>query len=217
MSRVLRFPAERRTTSPAPLVPLVPARGRVPDDIDRTLSGLASDPDALSPPIRNALFIAYGPILNRIARKVWWTYARRHFVDPDDVENEGFIVFGELLARWSGDGSFTRYLLARYPWRLRDRVSHLNGRTLPVSIVESLALSATDSWEAERALALLDELLQPLAHFDRTLVVMRVVEQQPARTIAAQLGVSTSTIESRWATLRIDLYRNLQLLLNNFE
>lgn len=217
MSRVLRFPIERRFTEPAPLVPVVPSSGRIPEDIDRILSDLARDADASAPSVRNALFVAYAPILNRIGRKIWFNHARRILVDPGDVENEGFLAFCELLEKWTGEGSFSRYLLARYPWRVRDRIAHLNGRRPTAELAESLSLAAGDSWEAERALALLEELVEPLSEFDRRMVVMRVVDRQSARVIAAQLGVSASTVESRWAVLRIDLYRNLQLLLNNFD
>lgn len=216
MTRITRFPVERRRSAPVPLVPLAPQRGRIPDDIDHLLSDLARSEEADSPVIRNALATAYSPILLRIDRKVWWAVARHDLIDLDDVTHEGFLVFCDLLQRWSGDGSFSRFLLGRYQWRVRERVVRLNGRAPSADVAVSLALSAHDSWEAEQALSLLHELVAPLSDFDRALVIARVVDRRSMREIATRLGVSPSTAEARWSALRHDLYRNLQLLLHNY-
>lgn len=217
MSTTLRVSSKCAADPQAPVAPVVPTRGHIPDAIDRVLSDLARDANRDDPATRNTLYAAYGPVLDRIGRRVWWDMARKDLVDPGDVQNEGFLVFGSLLDSWSGDGSFTRYLLARFSWRLRDRVVRLNGRRPPASVADSLALAAYDSWAAERAMSLLAELIEPLSEFDRRLVLARVVDGCSIRAIASQLGVSASTAESRWAALRIELYRNLQLLVHNFE
>lgn len=217
MSTTLCVSGNCSGASQAPVAPVVPTRGPIPEAIDSALSDLARAASRRDPVIRNTLYAAYAPVLDRIGRRIWWTMARKDLVDPGDVQNEGFLVFCALLDNWSGDGSFTRYLLARFSWRLRDRVMRANGRRPPASVIDSLALAAFDSWEAERAMALLAELVEPLSEFDRRLVLARVVDCRSIRAIASQLGVSASTAESRWATLRLELYRNLQLLVNNFE
>lgn len=137
MTRITRFPVERRRSAPVPLVPLAPQRGRIPDDIDHLLSDLARSEEADSPVIRNALATAYSPILLRIDRKVWWAIARHDLIDLDDVTHEGFLVFCDLLQRWSGDGSFSRFLLGRYQWRVRERVVRLNGRAPSADVAVS--------------------------------------------------------------------------------
>ena len=128
MSRIVRFPVPRdRTVDSPPLVPVVPTRGRIPDSIDRTLSELAADPDASTPAVRNALFTAYWPLLSRISRKVWWHSARRGYVELEDVQQESFLTFTALLASWSGEGSFSRFLLGRFHWRHLDLMDVLSG------------------------------------------------------------------------------------------
>lgn len=51
--------------------------------------------------------------------------------DRDDVNQEGWIVFAELLEAWDGELPFVKYLFARYPWRLRDRVLRGIGKPMP--------------------------------------------------------------------------------------
>ena len=175
------------------------------------------DPLALTPEYRNALLTAYWPILKRICRRVWWQSTRRDFVEIEDIEQEGVLVFCGLLEQWSGEGSFTRFLLGRFRWRVRDRARLLAGRPMTDQLARTLVDSATDSYEAEMALALLQELVEPLNPFDRALVTARVLDGRSFAAIGVLLGMSTASIENRWRILRVDLYRNLQLLLNNIE
>ena len=77
--------------------------------------------------MRNLLFDAYWPRLRRTCSQVWRRTCRGTIVDRDDVDQEAFLVFASLLERWPGDGSFTRYLLGLFPWRLRDAVDVLIG------------------------------------------------------------------------------------------
>lgn len=51
--------------------------------------------------------------------------------DRDDVNQEGWIVFAELLHAWDGESHFVKYLFGRFPWRLRDRVLRGIGKPLP--------------------------------------------------------------------------------------
>lgn len=218
MSRIVRFPVPRdRTVDAPPLVPIVPTRGRIPDSIDRILSDLAADPDASTPTVRNALFTAYWPLLSRISRKVWWTTARRGYVELEDVQQEAFLTFTALLSSWSGEGSFSRFLLGRFHWRLRDHVRQLNGREITGEPSQALGTETDDSYQSERALALLTEIVDDMSPFDHQLAILRVRDGRSFGQIASDLGVSRSTVETRWKVVRIDLYRNLQLFINNFD
>ena len=93
MTRTVRFPTDRRQPASVPVVPVVPLRGLIPDDIDRQLSAIARDPLTETPEYRNALLTAYWPILKRICRKVWWKSSRRDLVGIEDIEQEGVLVF----------------------------------------------------------------------------------------------------------------------------
>ncbi len=39
-----------------------------------------------------------------------------------DLEQEAFVIFADLVADWSGGGTFARYFLGYFPWRLRHAV-----------------------------------------------------------------------------------------------
>ncbi len=217
MTRIVHFPVDRSETPTAILAPVVPLRGRIPDDMDATLSRLARDERKALPEFRNTLLNAYWPILHRICRRTWWQFADRGVIDREDVEHEGVLLFFELLTHWSGDGSFSRYLLGRYRWRLLERTRRLSRRPTSDQIEASLAACSNDSYAAERALDLVREIVEPLSPFDRELVLLRVVDGHPFPAIGKRLGVSTSSIEARWKVLRDELYRNLQFLLNNTD
>jgi len=217
MTRFDRFPTDQSGSGSPPLVPVVPVHGRIPDQIDARLTSLAGDPGAATPEIRNALLAAYWPVLQRICRRVWRQWAERGLVDLEDVEHEGVLLFYALLERWPGSGSFSRYLLGRFRWRLIDQTRRLTRKPSSEQLELALIDDADDSYQAELALRLLDELLEPLSPFDRSLVSARVLDKRSFPAIARTLGVSTSSIEKRWRVLRIDLYRNLQLLLKNIE
>lgn len=217
MTRIVRFPVDRSQPSSAILVPVVPLRGRIPDDIDATLSRLAKDERRSQPAFRNALLSAYWPILHRICRRIWWQSADRGIIDREDVEHEGVLLFFELLTLWPGEDSFSRYLLGRFRWRLLERTRRLSRRPTSDQIEASLAVCSNDSYAAERALELLREIIDPLSPFDRELVLLRVVDGHSFPAIGRRLGVSTSSIETRWRALRDELYRNLQFLLNNSD
>lgn len=89
--------------------------------------------------------------------------------DRRDVQQEAWVVFAELLAAWDQSVSFVPYLLARFAWRLRDRILRGIGKPqqqfgdirIPEVLLQELLLTSEDE-EPEAALmiqALLDELL----------------------------------------------------------
>lgn len=74
---------------------------------------------------RDQLFWALRPRLNR---KSWFlkswpnTAGMTGIWDRDDVRQETWLVFVDLLTAWDGKTKFVPYLLARFGWRLRDRI-----------------------------------------------------------------------------------------------
>lgn len=213
MARILQFPSVSDSSERTPLVPVVPRRGRVPERVDEILSDLARSAESSTPSVRNALFTAYWPILQRTCQRAWWMYARRSFVQLHDVESEAFLVFAGLLDSWPGNGSFTRYLLARFIWRLREHIRRLNGAAVMTDTRMGLFESTEHCYGAEMALALLDDLVRELAPFDQQLVLRKVRDGDSLARIASDLGVTRRTAERRWKTLRLTLYRDLRKLL----
>lgn len=125
--------------SEEPLV--VPAVGR----IDRTtvvriealaLAGHAGDAIA-----RDRLYFALQARLQRIGwvLRPWPnTPAQTGLWDRDDVNQECWIVFVDLLGAWNTTVPFVPYLLARFAWRLRDRI--LRGIGKPQSQLGSIRI-----------------------------------------------------------------------------
>src|SRR5699024_2468216 len=86
------------------------------------LAGLArgGDTDA-----RDCLLFSLRPRLDRMGwmLKPWPNTPRLTGLwDQDDVRQETWVVFAELLEAWDGNVNFVPYLLARFSWRLRDRI-----------------------------------------------------------------------------------------------
>src|SRR5207248_7004738 len=72
------------------------------------------------PAARNELYAALGLKVARfLAPYRGWELSGMEFAD---VEQEAFLVFVGLVADWGGTGSFGRYFLGFFPWRLRHAV-----------------------------------------------------------------------------------------------
>jgi DNA-directed RNA polymerase specialized sigma24 family protein len=118
-----------------------------------------------------------------------------------DLCQESFLVFAALVAGWPGTGSFARYFLGFFPWRLRHAIEAHKRR-----------------WPTERLLIipereLLDSLLTeddphdpllpfwPLTADDRLLLALRLLGGYSVAEIAHLCGWSRRTTFRRWRAL----------------
>ena len=151
----------------------VPAAGIIPDQTIAMIDLLARQAREGEIAARDRLYAALAPRLHRkgyILRPWPNTPLEVGIWDRDDVDQEGWIVFAELVSGWDGEMPFLPYLFARYPWRLRDRILRGIGKPLPrigeVRVPADLlaeVLSASDSDQPESALIahnLLEHMLQ---------------------------------------------------------
>lgn len=103
----------------------LPPTGHIPQHQLRQIQELASHAFAGNDECRDLLYFSLQPRLVRIGNilKPWpndqdiigiW--------DHGDVEQEGYLVFIELLAAWDGTLPFVPYLLSRFAWRLREKI-----------------------------------------------------------------------------------------------
>lgn len=121
--------------------------------------------------------------------------------DFADLCQESFLVFVGLVVSWRGTGSFARYFLGFFPWRLRHAIEAHKRR-----------------WPTERLLIiperdLLDSLLTeddprdpllpfwPLSPDDRLLLALRILGGYSVAEIARLLGWSRRTTFRRWRSL----------------
>ena len=166
-------------------------------ELDARLNALAlagrSDPAA-----RNAL---HALIAGKIARFLApWRGRRIALGEFADLRQEAFLVFADLVADWSGEGSFARYFLGFFPWRLRHAVE-AHERRWPAErllVVPDHALLAADPGAED----LTDPLLPfwPLADADRRFLILRL-RGWSVEEAARHLGWTRRTGFRRWRAL----------------
>lgn len=204
-----------RNTEPSPntpiVVPVVPVRGLIAPDIDRRLSNLARTGDHSTAELRNALFTAYAPRLHRILLRLWYRNLHQFGCDFADLEQETFLIFVTLLERWSGNGSFSAYVHGAFPWRLFDAARRLTSRDRSLPDGGALSLVDDDSYAAQEAAVLLEELAESLAPFDRALLLRHVRDGESLTAIARSLGLSARTVRRAWVRLQQHLRRQLTI------
>lgn len=111
----------------------VPAVGRIDPETVARINHLAQDAHRGDIAARDDLYWSLQSRLNRISwvLRPWPnTPGLTGIWDRDDVQQESWIVFVELLAAWDGRVNFVPYVLARFAWRLRDRILRGIGRPL---------------------------------------------------------------------------------------
>lgn len=195
-----------RPQSPRPImVPVVPHRGLIEPSIDRMLSELARSRDGNDAELRNALFIAYAPRLQRILLRLWYRTLYEFGCEFDDLEQELYLIFATLLDRWSGEGSLSAYLHGALPWRLYDAARRLAPRDRPLGDRPVTALNEDGTSAAEDAILLLEDLAAALSPFDRDLLLRHIRDGESLAAIARARGLSHRTVRRAWLRLQAHL------------
>lgn len=189
-----------------PLLPLMPAQGPVPDDIDRALTAAASAAKRGDLASRDALFGAVEPRVSRVVRRcAALMHCRRGgVVEPDDIAQEAFLVFLAVLDRWPERGSFVAYFLAAFPHELRHaarRLTWSRTRETPLGTAASEALIDDGTAAGEAAMAMLVDLANSLGEPDRSILLRRVRDGAPMAAIARELGISRRSVQRHWTRL----------------
>lgn len=192
-----------RSDTPRPIiVPVVPHRGMIDPAVDRLLSDLARSSNLDRTELRNALFVAYAPRIRRILLRLWYRSLFEFGCELDDLEQELYLIFAQLLDRWSGQGSFSAYVHGALPWRLFDAARRLAPRERPLDGRPVAALNDDDSYAASEAALLLEELAGTLSPFDRDLLLRRVRDGQSLAAIARTSGLNPRTVRRAWLRLQ---------------
>jgi len=187
------------------MVPVVPHRGLIEPSIDRMLSELARSRDGNDADLRNALFIAYAPLLQRILLRLWYRNLYEFGCEFDDLEQELYLIFATLLDRWSGEGSLSAYLHGALPWRLYDAARRLAPRDRPFGDRPVTALNEDGTSAAEDAILLLEDLAAALSPFDRDLLLRHIRDGESLAAIALARGLSHRTVRRAWLRLQAHL------------
>jgi RNA polymerase sigma factor (sigma-70 family) len=192
------------------VVPLLSPERPVSPTQDAVLTALArrarhGDRDA-----RELLWRAFSPmlepVLRRSGRMTWrpaWARRDGRPWELDDVRQEAWLVFSDLVDAWSGDGSFIPYVTAYFSWRLHAAMRRLEPprRSVPLSYASRVVdnVRRLDGVEDAELLAAMAAALPPP---DADLLRLRVAEGASVADIACRLGVSRRTIARRWKRIQ---------------
>jgi len=195
---------------------LLPLIG-IDDDLDavleRTLQPVAVRALTGDWAARDALYAAFQPKLARFIRRIRVPFA------PDgctglweraDVEQEAYLAFAGVVESWPPEIPFGRYVLAHFPWRLRDAVYRGVGRRgVPprmsaVPIVDGEAFGDHASGGDEQWI-LIDALAASFEPPLDDLLRLRILDRQTLAEAATHLGVSRRSASRYWRTILIRL------------
>jgi RNA polymerase sigma factor (sigma-70 family) len=179
------------------LAPALSPRGAVPAEIDAQLGTLARRAANGDRAARNALYAAFAPRLDHWIRRSQGS-CRRYGVDlaieSEDVAQEAFVVFADLLAAWNGRGSLSAYVIAYFPWRLSNAIRKLSDsrecRSLDAVPTDFLADGTV---AAEEATALLEALAAELPEREGNVLLLRIRDRCTWPEIANRLGIDKRT------------------------
>jgi RNA polymerase sigma factor (sigma-70 family) len=159
---------------------------------------------------RDLLWRAFGPrlepALRRGGRMAWqpgWARRDGRPWELEDVRQEAWLVFSDLVDDWNGEGSFVPYAMAYFPWRLRRAMRRLEPprRSAPLACAARVETDERELDDAEGA-AVLEAVAAVLPPGDADLLRMRVAEGASVSDIACRLGVSRRTVARRWSRVQ---------------
>jgi len=204
----------RATVVRRTLLPVIGADDVILPAFDHTLGNIAIRAQQGDTDARDALFFAFLPKLDKLVTAIRVPSAPIGTTgtwDRDDVEQEAYLVFVELLHGWSGDVSFTAWLLARFSWRLRDALRDGVGKPLLPPRVQWMSLDDAELRE-ERALLvddfdpedhkLVEILVDSLPPELSQVLVLRALRGKPLAEIAREMQLSRRTLVRRWHEIR---------------
>jgi RNA polymerase sigma factor (sigma-70 family) len=221
----VRMVTARRARHRAPEVPPLPLIGV--DDVvlpafDDRLGEIARRARAGDTGARDALYAAFEPKLRRLSfavRPPFAPFGSQGVWDRDDVAQEAYLVFVELVDGWSDDHSFTAYIMSRFPWRLRDVIQRGVARPsvpprrheVPIQGVERLSGATPAPVEPS---PLLEALVAALPAPMDVMLVAHVVHGKTKREIAEAMGISPRTMARYWTEIR---HYALELMTNGAD
>jgi RNA polymerase sigma factor (sigma-70 family) len=170
-------------------------------ELDARLTGMArrAKVDTQS---RNELYRALGYKIERFVRRYRFRTDQLVICEPEDVAQESYLVFCDLVQSWPGEESFPGYFFSRFPWRLARAVD-----------------VAERGWSAARLLPLLetDDTIPPLDHEDRftlaevgatlsrrdqLVLELHIGHGMRLAEVARVLGVHRRTVDRAWARIK---------------
>lgn len=203
-NRISRNWTNRNSSHPefTPLAPVLDFEGRIPDAIDARLAALAMRAKAGDTAARNALFLALwprcDPLFNGIRRNDFWRSREGRAWTFDDLEQEAFPIFCDLVERWSGaEPRFAGYFFARLRWRLHDVLRRWNVAPVAEVVDDELLDHRFDEQDQVELRIVIATLFNALIERDREIIERRVIDGETDADLATAFGVSLMTARRR--------------------
>ena len=191
------------------LLPVVGEDDELPPAFERTLAPIAERAWSGDRAARDALYAAFEPKLMRFARGIHVPFApagSSAIWDRDDVRQEAYLAFLDVIASWTPPIPFGRYVFAHFPWRLRDVVYRGVGRpAVPFRLApvegEQVDMLGDDSAAAAEARIMLESLASSFDPPYDDILRWHIGEGESMLTVAGRLGCSRRTVTRRWREL----------------
>ena len=191
------------------LLPVVGEDDELPPAFERTLAPVAERAWSGDRAARDALYASFEPKLMRFARGIHVPFApagSSAIWDRDDVRQETYLAFLDVIASWTPPIPFGRYVFAHFPWRLRDVVYRGVGRSaVPFRLApvegEQVDMLGDDSAAAAEARIMLESLASSFDPPYDDILRWHIGEGESMLAVAARLGCSRRTVTRRWREL----------------
>ncbi len=202
--------------SPPALLPLIRVEDDIPESLERSLHPVAVRAQAGDWAARDALYTAFEPKLMRFAKRIRVPFApdgARGLWERDDVVQEAYLSFVGVIESWSPWIPFGRYVLANFPWRLRDAVHRGVGkRTVPPRMfgvpIESTDLVADTSTAREEQAVMLEALASSLGSPLDEVFRQHIIDGLTLTETARRIDLSRRTVTRYWHDIVLELRRD---------
>lgn len=202
-------PAAGRERGPQPLVPVLPLSGAVPAEMDATFRALGRLAAAGDFAARDALYAAFAPRLDHWVRRAQGSCMRHGFdpaIDPEDIAQEAFLVFADLVNTWDGRGSMSGYVIAYFPWRLSNAIRRMSDPRQHRSLdARPTALLTDGTVSGDEAGALLTAIAAELPDREGRILLLRIRDGLTWDQIAERIEVDRRTALRDWKTIVLRL------------
>lgn len=150
---------------------------------------------------RNCLFTTFRPAMARFFGR----YARRAREsaawEMEDLHQEAFLVFVEVLDAWPGTGDFVAYFYAVFPKRLATAVRRLDGNQ-PWIRYGVAAEGAEDPAQRLEIRAMLGDFVVLLSPVERRILALHAWESLALPDVSRQVGLSLQETRRHWRRIR---------------
>jgi RNA polymerase sigma factor (sigma-70 family) len=150
---------------------------------------------------RDGLFATFRPAMARFFGRYAGRARESAAWDLEDLHQEAFLVFVEVLAAWPGTGDFIAYFYAVFPKRLATAVRRLDG-SQPWIRYGVVAEGADDPSPRLESRAMLRDFLVLLSPVERRILALHAWESLALPDVARHTNLTVEETRRDWRRIR---------------